>query len=526
MSANFDQNLHTIRKSPSLLASLANLQRGIEKESLRVKPEGTLAYTPHPAGLGSALCHPKITTDYSESLLELITPVHNSVRGCLEDLEDIHHFVYEELNKDNEMLWTSSMPCQLGKAEDIPVAQYGVSNVAKMKTIYRLGLGHRYGRPMQTISGIHYNFSLSDKFWTNYRLALNNKQTMAEFKTEQYFGLVRNFRRFAPLLIYLFGASPAICRSFLQGHKPDLTPFDEHSWYSEFATSLRMGDLGYTSSAQDALSICYNNLDDYIASLRKAITEPLPAYENIGLKDENGEYKQLNTSLLQIENEFYSLIRPKRIAASGEAPINALARGGIEYIEVRCLDINPFTATGIDSNTIHFLDLFLIYCLLEESPLCHDDECKQTRDNLKNVVKNGRAPDFTLQFKEQKIKFNDWSKSLLNAMQPLAKILDSLHATNVYQNSISEQMAKIDNSDLTPSATVLAQMKQEKITFAEFARRQSEKWNAHFTDNRLPKNKRVYFEELAADSVVQQKTIEATDTEPFEQYLSEFYSQY
>ena len=410
--------------------------------------------------------------------------------------------------------------------DEIKIAGYGVSNAGQHKERYREGLANRYGKRMQLISGIHYNFSLSDKFWTNYQLALNNKQAMPAFKTEQYFGLVRNFRRFAPLLIYLFGSSPAICRSFLQGHKPDLSKFDDHSWYSEYATSLRMGDLGYQSSAQNALSVCYNSLDDYITSLRKAITEPHSDYESIGLKDENGEYKQLNTSLLQIENEFYSLIRPKRIAASGEAPIKALARGGIEYIEVRCLDINPFAATGIDSNTIHFLDLFLIYCLLEDSPHCHDAECQETQLNLKNIVKNGRAPDFKLQLDGKPTDFKDWALSLLNAMQPLAETLDSLHASNIYQTSISEQIEKINNPELTPSATVLRQMREQQITFAEFSRRQSEVWSTHFTKNRLSKNKRDYFEELAADSVVQQHTIEATDNVPFDQYLCDFYKQY
>lgn len=526
MSAIFEQNLNILHNSPAILATLTTLQRGIEKESLRVQPDGKLALTPHPTGLGSALCHPKITTDYSESLLEFITPVHHSVHDCLEDLNDIHHFVYKELHKQDEMLWSASMPCQLGNANTIPVAQYGTSNVAKMKTIYRLGLGHRYGRAMQTISGIHYNFSLSDKFWASYRKIHNNNQTLPDFKTTQYFALIRNFRRLAPLLIYLFGASPALCRSFLQDQKPDLTAFDEHTWYSEYATSLRMGDLGYQSSAQDALSICYNNLDHYIASLRKAITEPHAIYENIGVKDEQGEYKQLSTSLLQIENEFYSLIRPKRVSASNEAPINALARGGIEYIEVRCLDINPFTAAGIDSDTIHFLDLFLLYCLFIDSPPCHDDECKMIRQNQKNVVKNGRAPDFKLQFDDNSVLLREWAPSLLQSMQPLAQILDSLNANNTYQTSLADQLEKIIHPELTPSARVLQQMREQQLPFARFARQQSEKWRDHFTQLPLPVSKDTYFKQLAADSIVQQKTIELSDNIPFDQYLLDFYKQY
>lgn len=526
MSAFFDRNLHMVRSSPAILASLSSLQRGIEKESLRVNPDGTLALTPHPTGLGSALCHPKITTDYSESLLELITPVHHTVRGCIQDLEDIHRFVYEELNKQNEMLWTSSMPCQLGKAEEIPIAQYGISNVAKMKTLYRLGLGHRYGRAMQAIAGIHYNFSLSDKFWTHYKAARPNNQSLAEFKTEQYFGLIRNFRRFVPLLIYLFGASPAICRSFLQGQRHNLSPFDGHSWYREYATSLRMGDLGYQSSVQESLFVCYNSLDEYIKSLRKAIATPHPHYAAIGLKDEKGQYKQLSTSVLQIENEFYSPVRPKRIAASGEAPINALARGGVEYIEVRCLDINPFTSTGIDSETMHFLDLFLVYCLLEESPAFTKVDCEEIILNLKQIVSNGRSRDCAISLSGQSAPFRQWGSTMLNNMQPLAATLDSLHSTNAFQASLSDQLAKVENPDLTPSARIIADMREKQITFAEFARRQSDHWNTCFANNRLPASERLYFNELAADSLVQQRTIEKADSIPFEQYLQDFYRQY
>jgi glutamate--cysteine ligase len=526
MSTTLNNNLQLLQSHPALLKSLCTLYRGIERESLRVAPNGKLALSPHPDTLGSTLCHPKITTDYAEALLELITPVHSTISGCLEELEDIHQFVYAELTKQDEMLWSSSMPCQLGKADDIQIAQYGSSNIAKMKMVYREGLGHRYGKVMQTISGIHYNFSLSDKFWRGYQQALNDTGTIDAFKTTHYFRLIRNFRRNAPLLVYLFGASPAVCRSFLQGQQHNLTPFDEHSWHGEYATSLRMSDLGYQSSAQNALFVCYNNIDNYINTLRQAITVPHPEYAAIGVKNSDGEYLQLNTSLLQIENEFYSTIRPKRITASGEAPINALKRGGVEYIEVRCIDINPFTPLGIDDDTMRFLDLFLLYCLFADSPDFDDTECQSVSKNLAAVVNYGRSPNCELTINGLKLPFNQWANNQLSNIFDLAKALDSLHANNIYQDCWRLQHKKIADVSLTPSAQVLATMRDKKITFAEFSRQQSQQWQSYFLHKPLTHNKRVAFEELAADSLVQQKTIESAVTLSFEEYLKNFYQQY
>lgn len=526
MSTTFTNNLRLLQNSPALLKSLGSLNRGIERETLRVNPSGKLALTRHPSSLGSALCHPKITTDYAEALLELITPVHHSISSCLAELEDTHHYIYEELAKQNEMVWSSSMPCQLGKASDIEIAQYGTSNTAKMKMVYREGLAHRYGKPMQTISGIHYNFSLNEKFWPSFQTALNDTRPASEFKTASYFNLIRNFRRRVPLLVYLFGASPALCRSFLQGQQHQLTPFDEHSWHGEFATSLRMSDLGYQSSAQNALFVCYNHLDNYVTSLQKAITQPYADYVAMGLKDKQGHYQQLNTSLLQIENEFYSVIRPKRIAASGEAPINALKRSGVEYIEVRCMDINPFTPLGIDARTMRFLDVFLLHCLLDESPELSPEECERLNTNLRTVVNEGRSPQAQMLSKNGSQPFAEWAHDLLLQLQPLTTLLDTLKAKNCYQQTWSEQLAKVEQPHLTPSAKILAEMRNNHITFAEFSRRQSEQWQQHFLAQPLSDDKRFIYQELAEDSLAQQATIEAADTLPFDDYLTKFYQQY
>lgn len=526
MSATLAQTLQLISNQPAILGTLTQLNRGIEKESLRCDNNGLLAQSEHPKNLGSPLTHSKITTDYSEALLEFITPVQQSVSSCLQTLNDIHSFTFQELAKQNELLWQASMPCVLGEEKNIPLAQYGTSNVAKMKTIYRLGLGLRYGRVMQTISGVHYNFSLNEKFWANYQKMLGDTQAIADFKSEQYFNLIRNFKRLAPIFVYLFGASPALCKSFIKNQNHQLQSFDEHSWYLPHATSLRMGDLGYQSKAQESLFVCYNSLDNYIATLRKGILEPYPSYAEAGTKDSQGNYQQLNTSLLQIENEFYSIIRPKRVAASGEAPVNALARSGVEYVEIRCVDVNPFAANGVSSETLRFLDLMLLYCLFSDSPKAEPAACKADHKNLRAVVNQGRDPELTVDINGQQQNFRNFAKQTLNDMQGLATLLDSLRANDVYSQVLQQQQDKTANSDLTPSAQVLAQMQKNQQSYGEFALAQSKHWQQHFLQNPLEADKQAVFEELSANSIASQKTIEAANQQCFDDYLKHYYQQY
>src|SRR5262245_35922367 len=358
-------------------AVLGSLRRGIEKESLRVRPDGALATTPHPPQLGSALTHPHITTDFSEAQLELITGVHASAEGCLDELERIHEFVYRQIGE--ELLWCASMPCNLPAEDAIPIARYGRSNVGRAKTVYRTGLSHRYGRRMQAISGIHYNFSLPEDAWP-----LPGRRDA----NEGYFALIRNFRRHAWLLLYLFGASPAVCASFVEGRAHGLKELVPGTLYLPHATSLRMGRLGYLSDAQDSLRVSYNNLASYTASLDDALTQPYPPYETIGLRDPGSAegYRQLATTLLQIENEFYSTIRPKRVINPGERPLHALRERGVEYVEVRAMDLDPYSPVGITASTMRFLDVFLLHCLLTESPPDTDREIEALGRNKQEVA--------------------------------------------------------------------------------------------------------------------------------------------
>jgi len=241
-----EQRIHALLDSDAA-ATLAGIRRGIEKESLRISTDGTLAQTPHPAALGSALTHPYITTDYSEALLEFITPPSTELHKPLEFLEQLHRYVYSHIG--DEVLWVNSMPCMIRNDADVPVAQYGSSNVGRMKSVYREGLGHRYGRKMQTIAGIHYNFSYPEEFWKLNQVLEGESGPLQDYISKRYFDLTRNFQRYSWLLVYLFGASPALCKSFLAGREHQLDTFD-HTLFKPNATSLRMSDLGYQNNAQ------------------------------------------------------------------------------------------------------------------------------------------------------------------------------------------------------------------------------------------------------------------------------------
>ncbi len=530
MATSYQDKLRCIEKDPAFLAALATQFRGIERESLRVDERQQLSQSPHPQALGSALCHPQITTDFSEAQLEFITQVHPRIDTCLYDLHKLHQFTCQQLDTENQTLWAGSMPTELPEAAAIPLAQFGSSNVAQMKTAYRQGLSNRYNSEMQTISGIHYNFSMSDKFFVHYQKYLGNHQPHDQFKTDQYFNLMRNFHRVAPLHVYLFGASPAFDKSFLPSdHKLHANLHQiNNTLYLPNATSLRMSDIGYTSEAQRSLYICFNTLENYTQSLRMAIKENYPEYEAIGLTDEDGHYKQLNTSLLQIENEFYGVIRPKRVCASGEAPINALNRAGIEYVEIRCVDIDPFKPMGIDEETLIFLDLLLLYCLLEDSPDFTSDTCNKAQDNLTRVIHEGRNEDLVLHDlsnPSQTTSFNNWGESLLNTLTPIAELLDKLQAETPYQDVLRKQQDKIQNSALTPSAKILDALK-EYGDHTQLMKRKNQDWQDYFLKKPLSDASLDAFKAAAANSLAQQRTLEQTDTLPFADYLVNYYKQY
>ncbi|WP_189420623.1 glutamate--cysteine ligase [Cellvibrio zantedeschiae] len=506
--------------------SLRGILRGLEKESLRITPEGNLAQTAHPLGLGSALKHPHITTDYSEALLEFITEPFDNIPALLQQLDDIHRFTYKELAKTDERLWPASMPSHLPADSEIPVARYGSSNSGTMKTIYRVGLGHRYGRSMQTIAGVHYNFSLPDDFWRELQQQEGDSQDLQSFKTQRYFALIRNFRRYFWLLVYLFGAAPAVSNNFVAGRKHRLQPLGDDTQHLPFATSLRMGDLGYQSDAQQSLFVCYNNVSSYLRTLCGAITHPHPDYETIGVKDEQGHYKQLNTSLLQIENEFYSSIRPKRTTHSGETALQALRLRGVEYIEVRCVDLNPYEPLGVSAEQLRVIDAFLLYCLLSNSPETPRSEYTEWLENQKRIVYFGRNPELTLLRQGKEVNFAEWAKEILDSSLACARLLDQANGGEDYTAAVNRQFAKVSDPSLTPSARVLADMHAQGKSFFDHTLALAELHRQFFAEKALAPETSSSFQKMASQSLEEQRELEQSQQISFDQYLVNYYQQY
>ncbi len=523
----WQERLNAFSQAPAN-ATLTGILRGLEKESLRVTPQGKLAQTKHPDRLGSAFKHPHITTDYSEALLEFITEPFNNIGALLQQLSDIHRFTYQQLAKNEERLWPASMPCALPADTDIPVARYGKTNAGMMKTIYRVGLGHRYGRSMQTIAGIHYNFSMPDEFWRELQKLEGDTQTLQNFKTERYFALIRNFRRNFWLLIYLFGAAPAVSDSFVAGRSHRLKPFGDglQTQYLPYATSLRMGDLGYQSDAQQALFVCYNNLSSYLKTLCGAITHAHPAYDAIGVKDNEGNYRQLSTNLLQIENEFYSSIRPKCTTQSGETALQALRLRGVEYIEVRCVDLNPYEPLGITAEQMHFLDAFLLYCLFSDSPQTSDEEYAEGQENQKRMVYFGRDPQLKLKRAGQDISFQHWATEILDGAMASASLLDQSNREKAYVEAVQQQYAKLANVALTPSAQVLADLQAQGKSFFEHTQALAEQHRKYFEQHPLSAEKTTQFHRQAENSLAEQYQLESEPQINFDEYLANYYAQY
>ena len=500
--------------------TLRQIRRGVEKESLRVDANGTLSQLPHPPGLGSPLTHPSITTDYSEALLEFITPVEESVAGVLNQLEKTHRFAYQHLHQ--ERLWVTSMPCIVHGDNSIPIARYGSSNIGQMKPFYRVGLSSRYGRLMQAIAGIHYNFSLSDDFWSRWQEIQGNTLPAASYRSECYLALVRNFYRYTWLVAYLFGASPAVCGSFVEGKKHQLEPFGQSSYYLPYATSLRMSDLGYRSAVQEQVDFSLDNLDGYVEALRKATETPHTPYKDIGVKVDNG-YRQLNHNLLQIENEYYAPVRPKRVARSGEKPSHALRDRGIEYVEVRCLDLDPFSPIGIDQHTIYFLDLLLLHCLFEDSAPLSKHGIREINHNLQRVVLEGRRPELKRLDGSSQTLTEEGSR-LLDDLVTLATLLDGTEST-AYKDALRHQRSKFSNPENTPSAKTLRMMEEHDGSFFEFAMAQSIEHEKFFRRYPLTPADMVGFDTIAAESIAQQKDIEGSDEIGFDEFLANYFAQ-
>jgi len=498
---------------------------GLEKESLRVSASGGIAMTPHPRSLGSALTHPDITTDYSEALMEFITPPLASVGDALDYLADLQAFVYRRL--DGEMLWATSMPCVLAGNQNIPVAEYGSSNAGRMKRLYRVGLGHRYGRVMQVIAGVHFNWSLADELWPAYRLIEGRVCGLRDFRDQRYMAQIRNLQRYGWLIPFLFGASPAVCKSFFRDQATNLPSFDETTFYAPHATSLRMGDIGYQNSREEGLGVkaCYDDVHSYADSLLRATDTPAEGWEALGVKV-GDEYRQLNGNILQIENEYYSTVRPKQVLDGLEKPSLALKSRGIRYIELRSLDVNAYHPLGLDETQGRFLEVFLLFCLFADSPLIDASERREIDRNLLDVAHRGREPKLMLHHREVRLPLRAWALEILESMLPICEVLDSIEGGAWFEDTVDEQLNKVRAPDLTPSAKMLDEMRDRGEGFYQFARRLSVQHHRYFMERKLPKERIAELDAKAAHSLAEQVRLEAEPQQDFDQFLADYFAQH
>jgi len=505
---------------PANAALLRGIQRGYERECLRVDRAGQLASTPHPLALGSKLTHPWITTDYAEALLEFITPPSTDPAYPLQFLADIHRFSAQQLG--GEFLWAGSMPCKIGSDGDITIANYGPSNAARFKQVYREGLGLRYGRAMQTIAGAHYNWSLPEAFWQALQAICPGPDNLQDYINQRYFGLIRNFLRYGWLIPYLFGASPALCKTFLQGHPSDLTELAPGTLHGPFATSLRMSDLGYQNHSQDKLAISFNAIDEYTAALEAAIRTHDPYYEELGVR-EGDHWKQLNACLLQTESEFYAPMRPKRVGLHGERPALALKKYGVQYIEMRLFDLNPFIDIGIAPEQSLFADTLLLMCLFRTSPPITSREQGENDENKHRVVTRGRQPGLQLLLHNHEQPLRQLAHELFDDMAPFAAMLDTAYSSRRYTSALQTLRERIDVPDATPSAQVITAIKKHGSYF-DFAFALSKTHTQSLQAAGLDKASLDRFKASVAESLAAQAQIDAAPQALFEDDVAAYYA--
>lgn len=511
-----------LQKVQELTSLFTENKRGIEREALRVTPKGTLAQTAHPAILGSKLTHPFITTDFSESLLEFITPAYDSIDAMYHHLRDIHVFASQHIG--DERLWPSSMPCILGSDQEIPIANYGHSNSAKMKMHYRRGLAHRYGPHMQTIAGIHFNYSFGPKFWKIWYDHIDPAhESLQDCINVNTMRLTRNFLRKSWLIYYLMGASPTLHSSFIRQTPPSfLQNMSKETLYGPYATSLRMSPLGYHSLVQDHLNISYNSLEAYIQQLNRATETIQPRYQKI--TEKYGKEAQLSASTLQIEAEYYASIRPKQPVKRCERPTAALANRGIQYVEVRCIDVNPYEPLGINTHQIHFLETFLVYCLLDSSPQFNENSPHTYRENQAKIAERGRYPIIELINEDHsRSELTHIAKHMLIDMNKVASLLDQHAHHKHYHESVTHFAQQLMDPQTLLSERILNET-QRRGDFIPFMLELSTKHQAFYREHPLSKEVLKQYESLAAESLNHQRALEAEDNKSYEEYVNAYFN--
>lgn len=491
---------------------------GLEKESLRIN-NSKISQSLHPIHIGSPLSNKFITTDFSEAQLEFITPpIMSKDNSCIEFLDDIHHFVTRNLG--DESIWPFSMPPSLISENSIRIAEYGRSNLGFFKRVYRNGLANRYGKLMQTISGIHFNYSLAESIWES-EIFKRTESIRKNFQSEIYLGMSRNILRSNWLLLYFLGASPIIPNCFLKNNTEKIYRLDDDTSYMPHATSLRMSNFGYQNLSRANISVSYNSLKEYISDLRLATSTNSQEFSKIPTLID-GHQAQLSNCLLQIEDEYYAVTRPKSSIDSDQRTTVKLAKGGINFIELRSIDLNPFSAIGIDNEAIKFLEIFLVHSFLSNSDPIQKNDMARISNNEMKVSKYGRDPMLYLNDGEKNIKLTDWANNLIDEMEFTANILDDRSGN--YSKTLKSLRAKLKDPDTNLSARVLNTLTSRDKDYTKFGLELSEEYKSSYITKIPSKNKRwQMLQNESIESLRRQSRLEESLECSFEDYKKNYY---
>ena len=486
---------------------------GIERESLRLDGR-KISSKNHPKSLGSPLFNSFITTDFSESQIEMISPPSINDSFLINTLENIHQ--YTSANIGDELLWPFSIPPSSLTNKDVEIAFYGNSNLARFKSLYRKGLSKRYGKIMQTISGTHFNYSLPEKFWGEKFL---DKKSEKRNRNLVYFRTLRNIRRTNWIILFLFGCSPVIGQNLVDKSMKNFNFLNKDDLFLPFATSLRMSDIGYKNAGQINLNISYDGIDEYVQSLRKATNTQSEEFSK--LINKSGEAVQISGNLLQIEDEYYAACRPKSNSKKNIRPTSMLRAGGTNYIELRSLDVNPFCNIGIDEDALNFLECFMIYCTISPSNNLKQSEIRQIEKNDLLVSREGRKPGLQLIKNDCLISLFDWGSEILKDMAQIAQILDS--EDNKYSKSIQKYYSQLKDPEKTISSRLLEDLMLRNITLDELGFEISNKYkDGYVQDGAINKILLDRLKYETNESLVKQKKLESENEKPFSEFLDEY----
>jgi len=444
---------------------------GLEKESLRITRRGELALSPHPEVFGDKIENPCIKTDFSESQIEMITPALDSIEEADNYLKYLHSVV--ERGIGDELLWPLSMPGPLPADEMIPVAVFNNSKDGREKEIYRSGLALRYGKKMQMISGIHYNFSFGDELWEALHGRFAPHTGLKEFINDAYFAVARNFIRHRWLLLYLFGASPEsgdYCNDDEVNSSADYE--EKQSPVINDATSVRMSSSGYGGGVGNRYEVSYNSPGKYVGDIRRLLSTKSKDYARFGIF-RDGKQVQLNDNVLQTENEFYAPLRFKRIGKPGKMQLDNIESDGVQYMELRIFDLNPFYVTGISLEQLHFIHLFVLYCLFDKSKPFTEMEFHEADKNANLAAIRGRDENLMLVQNGLKFSIKERGMEILHRMRTIALILDEVNGDGKFNRSIDFQYMALNDAELLPSSWIVREMKKNNESHAEFGLRRA-----------------------------------------------------